>query len=178
MTTLISQPLIGHLSQVYMKQILFCLILFQLTHQPVAKLFFKISIFLQTSLLFFEQTLFFLALSYLIVYVGAIAIQFIFILKLLPKEIGPSQSPLQSNRYLLFTFLLSGLILLISQTSREIFIPTSYLIFHEINWIISFQSLPDLKSLGFLIFVHYPLTLYLQSLLLFIVQIGLLAVSL
>jgi NADH:ubiquinone oxidoreductase subunit 6 (subunit J) len=56
-----------------------------------------VSVFLLSALLFFEQTLFFLAMAYLIVYVGAIAILFIFVLKLLPRDIEPSQEDIRDN---------------------------------------------------------------------------------
>lgn len=56
-----------------------------------------VMVFLLSALTLFEQTLFFLAMAYLIVYVGAIAILFIFVLKLLPRDIEKVNGELESR---------------------------------------------------------------------------------
>lgn len=231
LSILTSSPSFFQLYFFYLFFILITLSLFLLSTNPVTKLFFKISIFLLTGLFFFEQALFFLAISYIIVYVGAIAILFIFVIMLLPTYfplrpinsesfiklyshfpslthfffsnshnpgsfdpknpqlglIQPSQSrisPFLQSRSTLFSLSLLSLISFLPffflanpfSNLHPDFI-SSFLQLHSINWFTSFFDFSDIFSFAFLTFLHFPLSIFLLSLLLFIVLIGLLAIS-
>jgi len=56
---------------------------------PIQKLLSMISLFLFSSFIFLIMNFFFLGLTYLIVYIGAIAILFLFVIMMVPLEAHP-----------------------------------------------------------------------------------------
>ena len=110
--------------------------------------------------------LYFLGLTYIIVYVGAIAILFIFLIMLvLDTNQTPTSGPLAVG--VIFAPVTFGLIYFTLPNHTDLLI-------HIPNWYTSFLTLTDISSIANIFFNGYPFVIVLIALLLWVVLIGLL----
>jgi hypothetical protein len=71
---------------------IFSAFLMLLSTQPITRLALLIKIFIMSAFLFLFLDYYFLGLTYIIVYVGAIAILFLFVIKMAENHITPNRS--------------------------------------------------------------------------------------
>lgn len=141
---------------------------------PIIRLTFLISVFLSAASLFLFFDFYFLGLTYIIVYVGAIAILFLFIIMM-------SDSPSYFTSYSFpfsHSFFLSGLFLffgLFFYTAP--FFSSDFFQFFLSLPSIDFLSFTDIQLFGHLLYLTFPLSILFLGLLLFITLIGILRIS-
>ena len=125
----------------------------------------------------------FLGLTYIIVYIGALAIQFLFVIMMLKPSHTPSLPPYLS--------LLQVSVFILYQISQYYFVSltpadalstlgVSYEAITESvitpNWTNCFQEQTDIESMGYMIYVTYPLILVYVGISLLLVLIGIVVV--
>lgn len=145
----------------------------------ISRLALLITIFIFSAFQFLILDYYFLGLTYIIVYVGAIAILFLFVIMLI--QLNDFSSKSQSSYF--FPFLLSifflSIFFLALLASLSIHLSTgsvpTFSFFHP-SWSIDLFTLTDIQSLGFSIFLAYPLTLIILGILLWVVLIGILCI--
>lgn len=147
--------------------------------------------FLGTLLLFFLQREYFARL-FLIVYVGAIVVLFLFIIRRLElKRIHVSRRlrDLFAYRHIILAFILFETLLLLSQTffdlqfffylSQENRVDFSLIEANSVfDWSKILQRTDHLRALGGILYTEYKSSLLIASVLLFLSRVGALAISL
>lgn len=111
--------------------------------------------------------------TYIIVYIGALAILFLFVIMMQKPSNTPSQPPYLSIllvqtyvSYLLIPYL-SDTSIIAEQNISHIITP---------NWTTSFIELTDIESMGYMIYVTYPIILIYVGISLLLVLIGIIIV--
>ena len=161
-------------------------------HNPIHSILLLIIVFfLGTLLLFFLQIEYYARL-FLIVYVGAIVVLFLFIIIMLElKRINVANrfKDLFIFRYIILIFFCIEVFFLISQAffdlnafrSAEYFKLNSDFLFLEgnqyLDWSKLIQPTDQLRSLGGLLYNEYKITVILASILLFLSIVGALAIT-
>lgn len=148
---------------------------------------FLITIMILSTFLLFQIEFYFLSLAYLIVYVGAIAVLFLFILMMLPLTQVQSNGVTRLygfstyNETPFFSFLRNQIVssilllpfyLLIFPNNSDIDIYS----FFRANFFIELSNLNDIQSLGFFLILAYSGSIIIISFLLFTVLIGILSI--
>lgn len=122
----------------------------------------------------------FQGLTYIIVYIGALAILFLFVIMMQRPSNIPSQPPYLSLLQLLTFFLFSPI-----QPSIIDYLNNSSDVYSHLqnlnsiitpNWVTSFQELTDIESMGYMIYVSYPQLLIYVGISLLLVLIGIIVV--
>jgi NADH:ubiquinone oxidoreductase subunit 6 (subunit J) len=139
---------------------------------PIYKIINLIILFMLGAFLFILLDFYFIGLTFFIVYIGAIAILFLFVIMMVNIK---NTSKIINIKYLknisLFGILL--LILSIINWSDD----SIYNYFFTI-WSNHIFSLTDIQIIGYLIYLAYPLSLILMSYLLWLILIGILIITL
>jgi len=139
-----------------------------------------ISVFLLSAILLFSLKVEFLALSFIIVYVGAIAILFLFVLMMLDIKVGDTSldiliyGPL--GYFISFIFLLEFTLPL---ANANLF-PGDALIsnFYWINWFSEMDSMSNIQNIGQLLYTYYFMYFLMAGFILFIAVLGALMLTL
>ena len=145
-----------------------------ISKNPLHSVLFLVTSFTSASLLLFLFENEFLALFFLIIYLGAIAILFLFVVMMLDIK----YRELQTSRLYFPVGILLGLTLLIEvhgafskvfskDTNLSASNHNSYL-----NWYDSLDALPDLYVFGQIFYTHYVLQILMAGLILYIAVIG------
>lgn len=150
-----------------------------LSNNPIYSVLFFISIFINTSIIFIFFNVDFLGIILLLVYVGAIAILFLFIIMMLNvKKIEN-----ENNTYLIIGFLIFSIFfiyfLYFLFNIFILYIPT-FLSFNINSFsFINYNSLTDefnnvfiVKKIGIFLFLEYYLVLFFSGILLLIALVG------
>ncbi len=159
---------------------------------PIHSILFLIRVFFLGTLLLFSLQREYYARLFLIVYVGAIVVLFLFIIRRLElKRVNISRRfrDLFSFRHRVLAFLFLEILFLVSQNFFDLtafLYPVSGLedvsTFTEANnyldWSKLLQRTDHLRALGGLLYTEYKVTIILASLLLFLSRVGALAVTL
>lgn len=109
----------------------------------------------------------FLGLTYIIVYIGALAIQFLFVIMMLKPSHIPSLPPYLSLLLVLIYFIFPYFTSINDSHLTNIITP---------NWTNSFQEQTDIESMGYMIYVSYPLILVYVGISQLLVLIGIIIV--
>lgn len=117
----------------------------------------------------------FLGQTYIIVYIGALAIQFLFVIMMQKpsniQSLPPYLSMLQIVTFILLSPMMTNILGTFMDTSnieqQSIITP---------NWLTSFQEQTDIESMGYMIYVSYPLILVYVGISLLLVLIGIIVV--
>lgn len=125
-----------------------------------------IFLYLSGGVLLSYQDLYYLGLTYIIVYVGAIAIQFLFILMILNIN-QSSQRILKRSQ--VFSALLTYATVQAQKTDISYVLPTS--------WFVEYWTVNDIYSLSQILFLGYSSLLLYLGILLFIIFIGILSIG-
>lgn len=144
-------------------------------HNPVHSILLLIAVFIGAGIILLILQAEFLALLYIVVYVGAIAVLFLFVIMCLNVKIVPSKKTALS-----YSFSSIGIVtmfsLLLANALGAAF--NSYTIQkdHEnlifTNWIDIIDSFSNIESLGQTLFLFEPLPFILVGIILFIAMIG------
>lgn len=122
----------------------------------------------------------FLALSFIIVYVGAIAILFLFIVMMLDIKIGDTSLDILKfgplGYFLSFIFILEIIFSLVNLNFfPQIAISTNY---SWVNWISEMDSLANVQAIGQLLYTYYFILFLIAGFILFIAIFGALTLTL
>jgi NADH-quinone oxidoreductase subunit J len=139
-----------------------------------------ISVFLLSAILLFSLKVEFLALSFIIIYVGAIAVLFLFIVMMLDIKIGDTSldvllyGPL--GYFIAFIFLLEFTLPL---NNLSLF-PSDALIsnFYWINWFAEMDAISNIQNIGQLLYTYYFVFFLMAGFILFIAVLGALMLTL
>jgi len=145
-----------------------------ISKNPLHSVLFLVTSFLSSSILLFLFENEFLALFFLIIYLGAIAILFLFVVMMLDIK----YRDLQTSKLYLPVGVLIGFTLLAEiygafskvfskNTNMSSFEHNSYL-----NWYDSLDSLADVYVFGQIFYTHYVLQILIAGLILYIAVIG------
>lgn len=153
------------------------------THwDPIRKLLSLISLFLFSTFLFLLLNFFFLGLTYLIVYIGAIAILFLFVIMMVPLENWlPTQKQIDwvnKNKFLYYIaiFILASILAYAYKTiSLDKFMIFS---FYDSNWGDVVNCNTDIQVLANLLYIKWPVVTVLLSIILWLILIGVLWITL
>ena len=141
------------------------------TRNPVHSVLFLIFVFFNTSGILLTMGLDFFAMIFLVVYVGAIAVLFLFVVMML--NIKLSEFYEKKLRYLPlggllgFFFLLQILYVLEKETTPLL----SNIHFFEI-WKKDIYAMTNMESLGYILYTHSSFHFILASLILFVAMLG------
>jgi NADH-quinone oxidoreductase subunit J len=141
---------------------------------PLHSVLFLVTSFLSSSILLFLFENEFLALFFLIIYLGAIAILFLFVVMMLDIK----YRDLQTSRLYLPVGALVGITLLVeiygalskvfsSDTNMSMSEHNSY-----VNWYDNLDALSDIYVLGQIFYTHYVLQILMAGLILYLAVIG------
>ena len=145
-----------------------------ISKNPLHSVLFLVTSFLSSSILLFLFENEFLALFFLIIYLGAVAILFLFVVMMLDIK----YRDLQTSRLYLPVGVFIGITLLVEvygafskvfskNTNMSIFEHNSYL-----NWYDSLDALPDVYVFGQIFYTHYVLQILMAGLILYLAVIG------
>lgn len=141
---------------------------------PLHSVLFLVSSFLMSSILLFVFENEFLALFFSIIYLGAIAILFLFVVMMLDIKF----KDLQVSRVYFPAGILIGFVVLfeIYGSFSKIFSKDSDFSNFEhnlyLNWYDSLDSVSDLQVLGQIFYTHYVLQILMSGLILYVAVIG------
>ena len=135
---------------------------------PIYNIITQIFIFLCASFIYIQMDFYFIGQTYIIVYVGAIAILFLFVIMMIDLQ------PIKNDP------LKQGLIIgiqcfigLIFNNSNTEFIYTYY----NSDWYIIWDHIFDIKAIGRIQYIGYPLALIQQGIALWGVMIGIISIT-
>lgn len=145
-----------------------------ISKNPLHSVLFLVTSFLSSSILLFLFENEFLALFFLIIYLGAIAILFLFVVMMLDIK----HRDLQTSRLYFPVGAFVGITLLVeiygafskvisSNTDMSSYEHNSYL-----NWYDNLDSLSDVYVLGQIFYTHYVLQILMAGLILYLAVIG------
>jgi NADH:ubiquinone oxidoreductase subunit 6 (subunit J) len=121
---------------------------------------------------------YFLGLTYLIVYIGAICILFLFVIMMLETH------PFKYSSYFTLDDLIVSLLLLVLVFSLMYLVYPYFNLtnlsvnlyhFYLPNWSLDFITFTDLSSIGLALYIAFPLILIILSLIFWVVLIGVLS---
>lgn len=169
---------------IFFYTLLFLLFLFSFfvicSKNPVHSALSLISVFLLSAVLLFSLKVEFLALSFIIVYVGAIAILFLFVVMMLDIKVGDTSldvlfyGPL--GYFIAFIFMLEFTLPLFSMG----LFPSDALIsnFYWVNWFAEMDAVSNIQNIGQLLYTHYFVFFLMAGFILFIAVLGALMLTL
>jgi NADH-quinone oxidoreductase subunit J len=150
------------------------------SRNPVHSVLSLISVFLLSAALLLCLEVEFLALSFVIVYVGAIAILFLFVVMMLDVKIGDNS--FDFLRYGSLSYFISFIFLL------EITKPLTYLTFFSstsfstnylwIRWFTEIDYISNIQTIGQLLYTYYFVFFLIAGFILFIAVLGALMLTL
>ena len=144
------------------------------SQNPLHSVLFLVTSFLSSSMLLFLFENEFLALFFLIIYLGAIAILFLFVVMMLDIK----YRDLQTSKLYLPVGTLVGITLFIEVYGAfaKVFSKNTNLSRQEhnlyLNWYDSLDSLSDVYVLGQIFYTHYVLQILMAGLILYLAVIG------
>jgi len=147
---------------------------------PIHSILFLVCVFIFSSVLLFCLEIEFLGLSFILIYVGAIAILFLFVVMMLDLKINDklfNRLQYDSATYFLIFFLFLELALPIS--SLNSFTENLYYSnFDWINWLSHIETFTNIQAVGQVLYSYYFIFLLLAGFILFVSIIGSLMLTL
>lgn len=143
------------------------------------RFFFLVLVFLTSALLLFLLEIEFVSLLFVLVYVGAIAVLFLFVVMMLDIKVTKYE-----NDFLIYlpigSFLGIIFFLEVFLTFHENFVPFSPLTTRElyVNWLDSMDSLSNLEVLGQLLYTYYFFYFLIAGIILLLAMIGAIVLTL
>lgn len=152
------------------------------SRNPIHSVMSLVLVFLSSAGLLFCLNAEFLALCFIIVYVGAIAILFLFIVMMLEVKIGDNSLSFFANgpvNYLLIFFffleIASPLIQFIGSFD-SVFLDSNY--FFYVSWLEQIDYITNINLIGQLLYTYYFVYFLMAGLILYIAMIGALMLTL
>ena len=120
----------------------------------------------------------FIGQTYIIVYVGAIAIIFLFVIMMVDQR---SETNDNGGEGMGIAYLTCGIISLVYINSDSVMIGTiiegHFLKYSYSNWYTIWQSLPDITIIAGIQYISYPIVLIQQAVSLWAVMIGIISIT-
>lgn len=146
---------------------------------PVHSVFFLILVFLTSTIFLFLLEVEFISLLFCLVYVGAIAVLFLFVVMMLDIKVTRAENDF-------FVYLPMGIFLglifflEVFMTLLENFVPISPLDSQQIytNWILSLDTVTNVEVLGQLIYTYYFVYFLLAGIILLVAMVGAIVLTL
>lgn len=150
------------------------------SRNPIHSVLSLILVFLLSAILLLCLEVEFLALSFVIVYVGAIAILFLFVIMMLDIKIGDTSLDILKygplGYFLSFIFILEITFSLVNLNCfPQIAIFTNY---SWVNWVNEIDSLANVQAIGQLVYTYYFVLFLIAGFILFIAILGALMLTL
>jgi NADH-quinone oxidoreductase subunit J len=145
------------------------------SRNPVHSVMFLVLVFLFSAGLLFCLEVEFLALSFIIVYVGAIAVLFLFVVMMLDIKVGDNSLGFLNYGpiayFVTFLFLLEITIPLIKGVTAYPYgnLGTEFV---YINWFHQIDSITNLESIGQLLYTYYFVFFLMSGFILFVAMLG------
>jgi NADH-ubiquinone oxidoreductase chain 6 len=174
--------------------------------QPITRLALLITVFIKSAFILILLDYTFLGLTYIIVYVGAIAILFLFVIMMAETHITPNTSniitetPLildmketgprnlkkniknskefDNNNIIVLLSLIIGIFLYFNFFNLFKLFEQDIWTYYTLNFSSEFFTFTDIQSLGFLLYLAYPFIIIILGLILWCVLVGILRISL
>jgi len=147
---------------------------------PVHSVLFLILVFFNSSCLLILLEAEFLAMIFIVIYVGAIAVLFLFVVMMLNIKIY-NREPSDILNYLP----LGGIIGIIFLLEIFLIIDSDFIpllkreeVYIHINWISTFESLTNIQNFGQLLYTHYFYFLLISGIILLVAIIGTIVLTL
>jgi NADH-ubiquinone oxidoreductase chain 6 len=145
---------------------------------PIISVLFLILLFLEISIYLIVIGLNFIGISYILVYIGAVSMLFLFILMLI--DIRVSELHIDNNNNIFLSFIVSILIFFLLNINNfyDIFNESALLWGNKINsissnnWDISLIENYDIINIGNILYTNYSIWLIITSLILLLAMIG------
>jgi NADH-quinone oxidoreductase subunit J len=144
------------------------------SRNPIHSVLSLISVFLLSAILLICLEVEFLALSFVIVYVGAIAILFLFVVMMLDIKIGDGSldilryGPL--SYFLSFAFVLEIMLPIFDLNQTEYFM--SFAEYSWTNWCVEMHYLSNIQAIGQVLYTYYFVFFLMAGLILFVAALG------
>lgn len=139
---------------------------------PVNKQVSLIITYQAGSFLYAIMDFYFISLTYIIVYVGAIAILFLFVIMMIPTHVDYTKPQTNSLTISLatmsFIIFIQGIQIYNSTNTQD----TGIITYFYPSWATSYITFSDIYTLGNIIYLAYPLALILIGQALWVTQIG------
>mgnify|MGYP001366172261 FL=1 len=152
------------------------------SRNPVHSVMSLVLVFLFSAGLLFCLEVEFLALSFIIVYVGAIAILFLFVVMMLDIKIGDNSLSFLAygpvGYFLVFLFLLEITIPLINLVGSFDSVFSSDVNYFYVNWLQEIDYITNINAIGQLLYTYYFVYFLMSGLILYIAMIGALMLTL
>jgi len=138
---------------------------------PLYSVLSLVSVFLLSSVLVFSLEAEFLALSFVLIYVGAIAILFLFIVIMLDIKVRNTSTHLVGINAFIFLIFFSALLefVITLDFNYTLMNTTNY---NWINWFSEINHLPNTQMLGQILYTYYYLFFLIAGFILFIALVG------
>jgi len=138
---------------------------------PLYSVLSLVSVFLLSSVLVFSLEAEFLALSFVLIYVGAIAILFLFIVIMLDIKVRNTSTHLVGINAFIFLIFFSALLefVITLDFNYTLMNTTNY---NWINWFSEINHLSNTQMLGQILYTYYYLFFLIAGFILFIALVG------
>lgn len=146
---------------------------------PVHSVFFLILVFLTSAIFLFLLEVEFISLLFVLVYVGAIAVLFLFVVMMLDIKVTRAE-----NDFFVYVpmGIFLGLIFFLEvfMTLHENFVPISPLDSQQIytNWILNLDTISNIEVLGQLIYTYYFFYFLIAGIILLVAMVGAIVLTL
>lgn len=146
---------------------------------PVHSVFFLILVFLTSAIFLFFLEVEFISLLFVLVYVGAIAVLFLFVVMMLDIKVTRAE-----NDFFIYIpmGIFLGLIFFLEvfMTLHENFVPISPLDSQQIytNWILNLDTISNIEVLGQLIYTYYFFYFLIAGIILLVAMVGAIVLTL
>ena len=152
------------------------------SRNPVHSVMFLVLVFLFSAGLLFCLEVEFLALSFIIVYVGAIAVLFLFVVMMLDIKVGDNSLGFLNYGpiayFVTFLFLLEITIPLINIVGSFDSVFSSDVNYFYVNWLQEIDYITNINAIGQLLYTYYFVYFLMSGLILYIAMIGALMLTL
>lgn len=157
--------------------LLFCAIMVILVKHPMFSLLFLVSSFILASFILFMFECEFLALLFIIIYVGAVAILFLFAIMMLETKLTNLSGNIVKHLPIGFFFSFMLLVPLIFETNSQfnsstIYTDTSLYLNRNENYYGLVETTSDIEGYGELLYTYFVLQFLVAGLILLVVLIG------
>lgn len=160
---------------IFSSLLVFCAFMVIVSKHPVFSLLFLVGCFIFSSFLLFLLECEFLALLFIVIYVGAIAVLFLFAIMMLDtKSINLSKNALKyiPVGFVFFIFLLIPLLNLVSDHFNTNFLANSFYFNKYQNWYDMVDSVSDVEVYGHVLYSYFVLHFLIAGFTLLLILIG------
>lgn len=150
------------------------------SRNPIHSILFLVCVFILSSVLLFCLEVEFLGLSFILIYVGAIAILFLFVVMMLDLKINDklfNRLEYDLVTYFLIFFFFLELVLPFS-SFNSFTQDLNYSSFYWINWSSQIETFTNIQAVGQVLYSHYFIFFLLAGFILFVSIIGSLMLTL